>query len=54
MNREVKGSEPILAIDIGTTKVCGLLAMVDEEERPEIVGVGLVPGVGVGVGTPPI
>ena len=43
----MNGSEPILAIDIGTTKVCGLLAIIGEEERPEIVGVGLAPSTGL-------
>jgi cell division protein FtsA len=37
----------IVGIDIGTTKVCTLVAEVDDEERLHVVGVGVVPARGL-------
>jgi cell division protein FtsA len=37
----------IVGIDIGTTKVCTLVAEVDEEERLHVVGVGVTPARGL-------
>jgi cell division protein FtsA len=37
----------IVGIDVGTTKVCTLVAEVDEENRLHIVGVGVVPARGL-------
>ena len=37
----------IVGIDVGTTKVCTLVAEVDDDERLHIVGVGVVPSRGL-------
>src|SRR5262245_51768047 len=37
----------VVAIDVGTTKVCGLIAEVSEEEHLEVIGVGMVPSRGM-------
>jgi cell division protein FtsA len=37
----------IVGIDVGTTKICTLVAEVDEEERLHVVGVGLAPARGM-------
>jgi cell division protein FtsA len=37
----------IVGIDVGTTKVCTLVAEVDEEERLHVVGVGVAPARGL-------
>ena len=37
----------IVGIDVGTTKVCTLVAEVDEEERLHVVGVGVAPAKGL-------
>ena len=39
--------ETIVGIDVGTTKVCTLVAEVDEREKLRIVGVGVVPSQGM-------
>jgi cell division protein FtsA len=41
----------IVGLDIGTTKVCAVVGHARKGERPEIVGVGLVPSNGVERGT---
>jgi len=37
----------IVAIDIGTTKVCALVGQLDEESRLRVIGVGIVPSLGM-------
>jgi cell division protein FtsA len=37
----------IVGIDVGTTKICTIVAEVDEEERLHVVGVGMVPARGL-------
>jgi len=37
----------IVGIDVGTTKICTLIAEVDEDDRPCIVGVGVAPSHGL-------
>jgi cell division protein FtsA len=37
----------IVGIDVGTTKICTLVAEVDEAERFQVVGVGVVPAAGL-------
>jgi cell division protein FtsA len=46
----VKKPEPILAIDIGTTKVCALIAADCHPAEPEVLGVGLAPSIGLNRG----
>jgi cell division protein FtsA len=44
------GSDLVLAVDIGTTKACALLAKVRDPQEPEILGVGLTPCSGLNKG----
>jgi cell division protein FtsA len=37
----------VVGIDVGTTKVCALIAEVSEEEHLEVIGVGIVPSRGL-------
>jgi len=37
----------VVGIDVGTTKVCALIAEVSEEEHLEVIGVGIVPSRGM-------
>lgn len=46
----MKHPEPILAIDIGTTKVCALIAADRFPAEPEVLGVGLAPSTGLNRG----
>ena len=43
------GSDEIIfvGIDVGTTKVCALVGQLDEESRLRIIGVGIVPSLGM-------
>jgi len=48
----MKSPKIIMGIDIGTTKICALMARVEEGDEPlEIVGVGLNPSYGLNRGT---
>src|SRR5919201_6785356 len=37
----------VVGIDVGTTKVCALIAEVSDDERLEVIGVGIVPARGM-------
>jgi len=37
----------VVGIDVGTTKVCGLIAEVSEDDHLEVIGVGIVPSRGM-------
>ena len=43
------GSEEVIfvGIDVGTTKVCALVGQLDEESRLRVIGVGIVPSLGM-------
>lgn len=47
----MKNPEPILAIDIGTTKVCALIASDQHPAEAEVLGVGLAPSTGLNRGS---
>ena len=36
-----------VGIDVGTTKVCALVGQLDEESRLRVIGVGIVPSLGM-------
>src|SRR3990172_3126815 len=43
------GSEEVIfvGVDVGTTKVCALVGQLDEESRLRVIGVGIVPSLGM-------
>ena len=45
--RRVPKSEIVVALDIGTTKVCTLVADIAGEDQIEILGMGLAPSTGM-------
>ncbi len=47
MKGAVFSANPIIAIDVGTTKICVLAAQPIDKERLEIVGVGKAPSIGL-------
>ena len=46
MKRKILGSY-ITAIDIGTTKICVLIASIDSQGTPEVIGIGQHPSYGL-------
>jgi cell division protein FtsA len=43
----VKRSKIITGLDIGTTKICALIAELNGEDNIEIIGIGLAPSNGL-------
>jgi len=43
-------SDPIVGIDVGTTKICTVVAGFETDEKPTVLGVGLVQSRGLGKG----
>ena len=46
MKRHLRG-KVVSAIDIGTTKICVLIACIDSRGHPDIIGIGVQPSYGL-------